>query len=146
MKKSAAESNCILVEVYGDHALAERTCQKWFARFKSGNIDLEDEERPGQPQKFEGEELEALLDQDSCQTQEELAKPLGVTHQAITRRLKALEFIQKQRNWVPHESKPRDVKRRFCMSEMLLERHKKKSFLHRIVIGDEKYAVWHRLE
>ena len=33
MKKSATESHRILVEVYGDHALAERTCQKWFARF-----------------------------------------------------------------------------------------------------------------
>ena len=33
-KKNAAESPCILVKVYGEHALAERTCQKWFARFK----------------------------------------------------------------------------------------------------------------
>ena len=31
MKKTAAESNCILVEVYGEHALVERTYQKWFA-------------------------------------------------------------------------------------------------------------------
>ena len=45
MKKSAAESNRILVKVYGDHALAERTCQKRLARFKSDNFDLEDEER-----------------------------------------------------------------------------------------------------
>ena len=74
MKKSAAESNRILVEVYGDHALAEQIGQKWFTRFKSG--DLEDEERPEQPIKFQDEELEALLDQDSCQTQEELAKTL----------------------------------------------------------------------
>ena len=28
MKKTAAESHRILVEVYGEHALAERTCQK----------------------------------------------------------------------------------------------------------------------
>ena len=27
-KKSAAESHQILVEVYGDHALAEQTCKK----------------------------------------------------------------------------------------------------------------------
>ena len=40
------------MEVYGNHALAERTCQKWFARFKIG-FGLEDEERPGQPKKFE---------------------------------------------------------------------------------------------
>ena len=37
IKKNAAESHRILVEVYGEHALAERTCQKWFARFKIRN-------------------------------------------------------------------------------------------------------------
>ena len=51
MKKTAAESHRILVEVFDEHALAERTCQKWFARFKSGYFGLEDEERPGQPKK-----------------------------------------------------------------------------------------------
>ena len=71
MKEAAAESHRILVEVYGEHALAERTCQKWFARFKSGDFDLEDEERPGQPKKFEDEELEAIFDEHCCQTQEE---------------------------------------------------------------------------
>ena len=79
MKKTAAESHRILVEVYGEHALAERTCQKWFARFKSGDFGLEDEERPVQLKKFKDEELEALLDEDCCQTQKELAESLGVT-------------------------------------------------------------------
>ena len=79
MRKTAAESHRILVEVYGEHSLAERTCQNWFARFKSGNFGLEDEECSEQPNKFEGEELEALLDEDYCQTQEELAESLGVT-------------------------------------------------------------------
>ena len=83
IKKTAAESHRILVEVYGEHALAERTCQKWFARFKSGDFGLEDEERLGQPKKFEDEELEALLDEDCCQIQEELAESLRVTQAAI---------------------------------------------------------------
>ena len=47
--------------------------------------------------------------------------------------------VQKQGNWLPHELKPRDVERRLCMSEKLMERHKNKSFLHRIVTGDEKW-------
>ena len=58
-------------------------CQKWFARFKSGDFDLEDQERAGCPKKFEGAELEALLDEDPGQTQEELALSLGVTQQNI---------------------------------------------------------------
>ena len=52
MKKTGAEIHRILVEVYGEHALAERTYQKWFARFKSGDFGMEDEERPGLPKKF----------------------------------------------------------------------------------------------
>ena len=32
------------------------------------------------------------------------------------------------------------------MSEMLLERHKKKSFLHRIVTGDEKWIHYYNLK
>ena len=111
IKKTAAESHSILVGVYGEHALAERTCQKWFARFKSGDFGLEDEERPGQPKKFEDEELEALLDEDFCQTQKELVELLGVIQAAFSKRSKAAGYIQKQGNWVPHELKPRDVKK-----------------------------------
>ena len=84
MKKTAAESHCILVEVYGEHALAEQTCQKCFTRFKCGDFSLKDEEHPGQPKTFEDEELEASLDEDCCQTQEKLAESLGVTQAAIS--------------------------------------------------------------
>lgn len=138
-KKTAAESHRLLVELYGKHALAKTQCFEWFKRFKIGHFDIQDKERPGQPKKFEDEELEALVDQDPCQAQEELAKSLDVTQAAISKRLNALGFIQMHGNWVPYELKPRDVERRLCISEMLLERHKKKSFLHRIVTGDEKW-------
>ena len=146
MKKNGAESHRILVEVYCEHAPAEQMCQKWSARFKSGDFGLEDEERPGQPKKFEDKELEALLDEGCRQTQKELAESLGVTQAAISKRLKAAGYIQKQGNWVPHELKPRDVERWFCMSEMLLERQKKKSFLHRIVTADEKWIHYDNLK
>ena len=48
-------------------------------------------------------------------------------------------MIQKQGHWVPFELKPRDVERRFLTCELLLQRQKKKGFLHRIVTGDEKW-------
>ena len=59
---------------------------------------MEDEERPGQPKQFGDEELKALFDEDCCQTQEELAKYLGITQAAISKRLKAAGYIQKQGN------------------------------------------------
>ena len=72
MKKTAAESHRILVEVYGEHDLSERTCQKWFAQYKSGDFSLEDGERPGQPKKFEDADLDDIHEEDPCQTQKEL--------------------------------------------------------------------------
>jgi len=68
---------------------------------------------------YEDAELEALLNEDSCPTQKELALTLGVTQQTISYRLK-LGIIQKQGNWVPYELKPRNVERRFFTCEMLL--------------------------
>jgi len=48
-------------------------------------------------------ELEALLNEDSCQTQEKLTESLGVTQLTIFMRLKVLGMIQKQENWVSYE-------------------------------------------
>jgi histone-lysine N-methyltransferase SETMAR len=62
-----------------------------------------------------------------------------VSQPAISQRLKAMGFIQKHGNWVPHELKPRDVERRSFTCEQLLQRQKRKGFLHRIVTGDEKW-------
>jgi len=84
--------------------------------------------------------LKALLEQDSCQNQEELARSLGVTQQTISKRLKAMGMIQKQGNWVPYELKPRDVERRLFACEQLLERQRRKGFLYRIVTGNEKWV------
>ncbi|GFV80802.1 TATA-box-binding protein [Trichonephila clavipes] len=66
---------------------------------------------------FEDPELEPLLDQDSCQTQQELSGSLGVTQKAISKRLKVMGRIQKQGNWVLYELKLRDVERHLFACE-----------------------------
>ena len=71
LKKSAAEANRLLVETYGEAALSERSCREWFQKFKNGEFDIEDRTYSGRPKVYDDAELEALLDQDSCQTQEE---------------------------------------------------------------------------
>ncbi|UYV71485.1 SETMAR [Cordylochernes scorpioides] len=88
LPESAADGHRLLCEAYGEHALSIKSCEYWFRRFKSGDFDTRDKERGGRPIKFEDAELEAFLDEDSSQTQEELAETLGVTQQAISNRLK----------------------------------------------------------
>ena len=71
LKKSAAEAHRLLVETYGEASLSERSCREWFQKFKNGEFYIEDKERSGRPKVYEDTALETLLDQDSCQTQEE---------------------------------------------------------------------------
>ena len=89
---------------------------------------MKDEERPGQPKTLEDEELEALLDKNSCQTQEKLTESFGVTQAAISKRLKAAGYIQKQGNWVPHELKPTAFKGGFACPKCYWKATKRSHF------------------
>jgi len=50
--------------------------------------------------------------------------------------------IQKIGKWVPHELNDRQMERSQNTCQILLARQKRKSFLHRIVIGDEKWIYF----
>ena len=143
-KKTAVEAHRELQKVYGNAGLSETTCRDWFRRFKDGDFDIDDRPRVGRPKTFEDAELEALLDEDPYQTQEELATSLGVTRHAISKRLYALKMVQKQGTWVSHDFKPRDVERRFYACEQLLQQQKRKGRIHRIVTGDEKWIHYRK--
>ena len=109
LKKSAAEIHRLLFKANGEHTLSETTHRHWFRRFKDNDYDVKDKERPGQPKKFEDGELEALLEEDSCQTLKELSETLHVDESTVSKRLKAMGMIQKLGNWIPHELRERDI-------------------------------------
>lgn len=144
LKKSAADAHRLLVEAYGEVALSERSCREWFQKFTIGEFNVDDKERSGRPKVYEDTELEALLMEDSCQTQDELVFILGVTQQAISHHLKSLGLIQNKeigfhRSWKRETYAVFEMNVFHDMCEMLLARHKRKGFLHLIVTGDEKW-------
>ena len=63
-KKNATQATNSICLVYGDLALDVRTCQRWFARFSSGDFDLNDKDGPGRPIKANDSLLEKLFEQD----------------------------------------------------------------------------------
>ena len=105
--------------------------------FKIGDFDVADKEHGKPPKKYEDVELQALLDEDDSQTQKQLAEQLSVCQQAVSNRLREMGKIQKVGRWEPHELNERQIERRKNISEILLERYRRKSFLHRIVTGDK---------
>lgn len=140
--KTAAEARRMLVETYGESAPSNTTCKEWFQRFKDGNFDLEDKERSGQPKKFQDDQLEALLNENTAQTLKELAEQLNVDESTVSRRLHAMGKIQKEGRWVPHKLSESAIANRFNIAVSLLAKQKKKSFLYRIVTGDEKWIFY----
>lgn len=142
LKKSAAEAHRLLAETYGESAPSETVCRDWFRRFKSGDCDVYDKERPGQPKKFEDEELKALLDDNPAQSLRELAQQLGVDKSTVSRRLHAIGKIQKEGKWLPHRLTDSAIANRLNICISLLAKQRKKSFLWRIVTGDEKWIYF----
>jgi len=86
VKKSAVKLQRLLVEAYGEAALSETMCRD----FKSSDSDMEDKEHARRPKLVESAELEALLDKDPYQMQEQVAESLEVTRSTIYMSLKAL--------------------------------------------------------
>ena len=78
LKKTVAETHQMLSSTYGDSLLSERTCREWFQRFTSGDFYVEDRHDGGTKNIFEDLELEALLAEDTCQTDIELTESLEV--------------------------------------------------------------------
>nr|CDS31073.1 Mariner Mos1 transposase [Hymenolepis microstoma]CUU97388.1 Mariner Mos1 transposase [Hymenolepis microstoma] len=73
-----AESHQIISDTYGKKAIIDRISkQKWFQRFKSGDFAVEDRHIGGGEKVFEDAGLEAILNEDSSLTQEELSESLG---------------------------------------------------------------------
>ena len=64
-----------------------------FRKFKNRDFDLSDKPCSGRLPTISDTELQELLDQDSTQTQQQLAEELDVTQQAISEGLHALGKI-----------------------------------------------------
>ena len=73
LKKTAAESYRLLIETYGEFSLTQKTCERWFKRFKSSDFDIKNQKRPSQPKKFKDADLQVLLDEGLTRTLKPIA-------------------------------------------------------------------------
>ncbi|GFV49148.1 histone-lysine N-methyltransferase SETMAR [Trichonephila clavipes] len=60
--KSAVQARKKLTNVYGEGVLTVRQCQNWFAKFQSGNFDVEDAPRSGRLVEVDKDAIKALGD------------------------------------------------------------------------------------
>lgn len=140
--KNAAQAFEEILAVYPNLAQSYRTCRRWFQRYKNGDFSTSDRERSGRPHKFDDAALQALLDADASQTENQLAQALGVARSTISVSLKRLGKIHKAGVWVPHELSEAAIQKRLSICTSLYSRNRKKPFLRRIITGDEKWIFY----
>jgi hypothetical protein len=73
-KAVAAEKKC---DVEGEGAVNECMAQRWFKRFASGNLRLEDEQRPGRPQIWDIEATKEAAEQQPSTSTRRLSDTFG---------------------------------------------------------------------
>ena len=92
--------------------------------------------------KVDDQELQALLDENSCQTEKQLVAQLGVTQKTVSYRLKAMGKIRKGTTWVPHFLTQENKKSRLDICLNLHNKQHRKTFLWKFVTGDEKWIYF----
>jgi len=109
----------------------KKTCERWFQRFKIADFDVADKEYGKPPKKYKDVELQALLDENDSQTQKQLAEQLSnLVNKLFPIAYERWERFKKSADGC-HELNKRQMERRKNTCEILLERYRRKSFLHR---------------
>ena len=74
-------------------AAAERTVRKWFSRFKAGDFNLEDQERPGRRSTTDEDQIKTLIENNPRYTTRQLAEMLKISKSTIHEHLVKVGYI-----------------------------------------------------
>ncbi|GFY32719.1 mariner Mos1 transposase [Trichonephila clavipes] len=98
--KNAVQARKKLTDVYGEGVLTVRQCQNWFAKFRSGNFDVEDAPRSGKPVEADKDAIKALVDANRRITTGEIGLRLNLSNSTVYDHLKGLGLSSKLDVWL----------------------------------------------
>lgn len=139
---NASEACRNINEAFGEGTTSDRTVRRWFERFRSGDMSLEDEEGRGRPSEIDNDQLIELVESNPQTTIRELALDLDVSISTISRHLQAIGKVKKLDKWVPHDLNEKQEEKRLKIASLLSVRNQNEPFLDRIVTCDEKWILY----
>ena len=101
--KNATEMHKKVCAVYGEGAVTDRTCQKWFAKFRAGDFLLDDAPRSGRPVDVDSDQIETLIDNNQRYTTWEIADILKISKSRVENHLHQLGYVNCFDVWVQHK-------------------------------------------
>ena len=143
--KNATETHKKICSVYGEGAVTDRTCQKWFAKFCAGDFSLDNAPWSSRPVEVDSDQIESLIENNQCYTTWEIADILKIPKSSIENHLHQLGYVNRFDVWVPRKLSEKNL---YCIlaCNSLLKRNENVPFLKQIVTGDEKWILYNNLE
>lgn len=138
----AAEAQRKVAQVFGQKTVSESSVRGWFAKFRSGDIALEDKPRTGRPLAIDRDLLDQEVKSDPSTTCEILAEKFKVSAECIRVNLHALGKSYKLNRWVPYDLTLDQKFRRVSLCSYLLDRLKNEPFITRLLTSDEKWVMY----
>ncbi|GFX97709.1 mariner Mos1 transposase [Trichonephila clavipes] len=97
--KNAIQARKKFTDVYGEGVLTVRQCQNWFAKFRSGNFDVEDPPRSGKPVETDKDVIKALVDANRQITTLEIGLSFSINSEVYCHQLDKLnDALQQKRS------------------------------------------------
>nr|XP_003708364.1 PREDICTED: histone-lysine N-methyltransferase SETMAR-like [Megachile rotundata] len=127
--KHATQTTNEICEVYGEGAVAERTVRKWFARFKTGDFELEDQKRSGRPSTTDKNVIKSIIEDNPRFTLRQLADMMNKSKSSIHEHVTKLGYINRYDVWVPHELTEKNFTDRISIYDSLYKRNEETPFL-----------------
>ena len=76
MTETHTKKTCVL---YGEGAVTDRMCQKWFAKFCAGDFSLGDAPWSGGPAEVDSDHIETLIENNQHYSTREIADTLSIS-------------------------------------------------------------------
>lgn len=142
--ESLRQSQASINQALNQEAVSLGMIQYWREKFKNGNYNLLDEDRPGRPLELNDQDILDKFNEDPQITTAELAFELDVDRTTIVSHLRdRLKWRLKLEKWVPWQLSEDQKKERVRICKELLDRYNAEpQFLNRIITCDEKW-VWY---
>ncbi|CAF5046067.1 unnamed protein product, partial [Rotaria sp. Silwood1] len=134
-----------LYSVHGDQAPCLRTVERWFQRFREGQVELDDEARSGRPIAVTTpdniEQVRLIIDDDSRVTIEEIQEQTGLTYGTTRRIIKDhLQLTKITARYIPKELTDFQRNERVRICKENLRKFKDGTWrLCNVVTGDESW-------
>ena len=144
--KNATETHKKICAVYGEGAVTDRMCQKWFAKFRAGDFSLDDAPWSDKPVEVDSDQIETIIENNQLYTMQEIADILKISKSSAENHLHQLGYVNHFDVWVPSKLSEKNLLDHISTCNSLLKHNENVPFLKPIVTGDEEWILYNNVE